>query len=61
MIDEDRRVELFEQLIDLHYDPAYARSTGKHFARLPEAMHFELRPTEADLPEQASALLAQLR
>jgi len=61
MIDEDRRVELFEQLIDLHYDPAYARSTGKHFARLPEAMRFALRPTEADLPEQASALLAQLR
>ncbi|CAN7682720.1 tRNA 2-selenouridine(34) synthase MnmH [Paraburkholderia sp. SIMBA_054] len=60
MIDEDRRVELFEQLIDLHYDPAYARSTGKQFARLPESTRFALRPTASDLHEQACALLAQL-
>ncbi|SEJ57581.1 tRNA 2-selenouridine synthase [Paraburkholderia diazotrophica] len=61
MIDEDKRVELFEQLIDLHYDPAYARSTGKHYAQLPQSMRFALRPTDADLHEQARALLAQLR
>jgi len=61
MIDADQRVELFEQLIDVHYDPAYARSTGKHFARLTESMLFPLRPTGADIQEQACALLAQLR
>ncbi len=60
MIDDDRRVELFEQLIDLHYDPAYARSTGKHFARLPESLRFALRPTDSDLRDQARALLTQL-
>ncbi|MBP0589658.1 tRNA 2-selenouridine(34) synthase MnmH [Paraburkholderia sp. LEh10] len=59
MIDEDRRVELFEQLIDLHYDPAYARSTSKHFARLTGSMRFALRPNDADLHEQACALLEQ--
>jgi tRNA 2-selenouridine synthase len=61
MIDENRRTELFEQLIDLHYDPAYARSTRKHFAQLPESLRFALRPTQADLDEQARALLNQLR
>ena len=61
MIDADQRVELFEQLIDLHYDPAYARSTGKHFARLPESLRFALRPVDADLHDQARALLEQLR
>ena len=60
MIDADRRVELFEQLIDLHYDPAYARSTGKNFAKLPESTRFTLRPTDADLHEQACALLVRL-
>lgn len=61
MIDDDRRSELFEQLIDLHYDPAYARSTGKHFAKLTESKAFMLRPTAADIHEQACALLDQLR
>jgi tRNA 2-selenouridine synthase len=60
MIDEDRRRELFEQLIDLHYDPAYARSTGKHFAKLPESIRFTLRPNDADIHEQACTLLAEL-
>ena len=34
LIDEDARAELFAELIDLHYDPAYARSSGAHFSEL---------------------------
>lgn len=57
LLDEGRRAELFEQLIDRHYDPAYARSTAKHFARLPDALRFAFRPTADDVPEQARRLL----
>ncbi|MGF6759058.1 tRNA 2-selenouridine(34) synthase MnmH [Paraburkholderia sp. GAS42] len=57
---EGRRKELFEQLIDLHYDPAYARSTGKNFAKLADATRFTLRPVDADILEQARTLLARL-
>ncbi len=60
MLDEGRRGELFEELVDVHYDPAYTRSSGAHFARLPQAERFAFRPTARDVAEQARALLAHL-
>ena len=60
LIDEDARAELFSELIDLHYDPAYARSSGAHFSELAKATHVLFRPNDEDSVEQARALLAQL-
>lgn len=60
LIDDDARSQLFGELIDLHYDPAYARSSKGHFIDLPHAMHFELHPDDADIDAQARALLERL-
>ena len=60
LIDEHARAELFDELIALHYDPAYARSSKGHFVELPRAIAFELHPNAADIDAQARALLARL-
>ena len=54
------RAELFAELIERHYDPAYQRSSRQHFTRLGEALHFGFRPNAADSVAQATALLAKL-
>lgn len=54
------RAELFGDLIERHYDPAYQRSSRQHFKRLGEALHFSFRPNAADSVGQATALLAKL-
>ena len=54
------RAELFGELIERHYDPAYQRSSRQHFKRLGEALHFSFRPNAADSVGQATALLAKL-
>lgn len=61
MADTAARAELFGQLIDRHYDPAYQRSSRQHFSRLADALHFEFRPNATDSVGQAAALLAQLK
>jgi len=58
LVDENRRAELAHELIERHYDPAYARSSHEHFVQLPHALQFNFRPNGADLVDQASALLA---
>jgi tRNA 2-selenouridine synthase len=60
LLDEGRRAELFQQLIDVHYDPAYARSTAKHFRALSDALGFPFHPTAADVPAQARRLLERM-
>lgn len=57
MIELDAREALFRELIELHYDPAYARSSGGHFKRLNAARGFEFRPSDDDAQGQAGALL----
>jgi tRNA 2-selenouridine synthase len=54
------RAELFGELIERHYDPAYQRSSRQHFSRLGEALRFSFRPNAADSIGQAAALLASL-
>jgi tRNA 2-selenouridine synthase len=58
--DAGARAELFGELIERHYDPAYQRSSRQHFSRLGEALHFQFRPNAADSVGQAAALLAGL-
>lgn len=58
LVDEGRRADLARELIDRHYDPAYARSSHAHFVRLPQAMRVAFRPNDADVLEQARALIA---
>ncbi len=60
MIDEGRRADLAGELIDRHYDPAYARSSRAHFSRLPQALRLDFRPNDADVVDQARALLDKL-
>ncbi len=60
LIDEGRGAELARELIDLHYDPAYARSSRQHFSELPRATRLLFRPNDTDVVEQARALLARL-
>ena len=61
LIDEDERATLFGELIELHYDPAYTRSSSGHFVELPRAAPFVLRPNDADIAEQAHELLNRLQ
>jgi tRNA 2-selenouridine synthase len=60
MVDEGRRIDLARELIDRHYDPAYARSSHTHFTQLPQATRMAFRPNDADGVEQARALLKAL-
>jgi tRNA 2-selenouridine synthase len=60
LIDADRRSELFRELIEHHYDPAYTRSSGDHFSRLGDALHIDFRPNAADSLEQAADLLQHI-
>jgi tRNA 2-selenouridine synthase len=58
--DAGARAELFGELIERHYDPAYLRSSRQHFSRLGEALRFTFRPNAADSAAQARELLARL-
>ena len=58
LIDAQARETLFRELIELHYDPAYARSSARQFGRLASATPFVFRPLSADPLAQAHALLA---
>ena len=60
LVDENRRAELARELIERHYDPAYARSSHQHFVELPHALPLNFRPNDADVVDQARALLARL-
>jgi len=60
MIDEDRRAELFRELVEQHYDPAYQRSSHSHYVHLPQAESFDYDPTAADDTAQAQCLLERI-
>ena len=60
LIDADARAALFGELIEYHYDPAYARSSDRHFGSLERPIRFEFRPNAADNLDQARSLLLQL-
>ncbi|WP_061161140.1 tRNA 2-selenouridine(34) synthase MnmH [Caballeronia temeraria] len=60
LIDDNARAELFAELIDRHYDPAYGRSSQALYTELPHAAHVLFRPNDADNVDQAKALLSRL-
>ncbi|RQZ27603.1 tRNA 2-selenouridine(34) synthase MnmH [Burkholderia sp. Bp9090] len=60
LIDADARAELFTELIDKHYDPAYARTYRATYNKPNRALAFTFRPNAADGREQACALLDAL-
>ncbi|SDD09826.1 tRNA 2-selenouridine(34) synthase MnmH [Paraburkholderia lycopersici] len=61
LLDADRRAELSEALIAEHYDPAYTRSTRRHYPKLAKSLHFAFQPMTGDTLAQARALLEQLQ
>ncbi|MDN5843881.1 MAG: tRNA 2-selenouridine(34) synthase MnmH [Alcaligenaceae bacterium] len=60
LIDQDERTELFRELIEQHYDPAYARSSRQHFLALEGALQFDFHPNTDTIRDQAVDLLASL-
>lgn len=59
LVDAGAKPELFRELIEKHYDPAYRRSSHGLFRKLPQAMPFVFRPNAGDLAEEAARLLSQ--
>ncbi|KHJ62634.1 tRNA 2-selenouridine(34) synthase MnmH [Burkholderia glumae] len=57
LAESGERGELFESLIDLHYDPAYARSSRAAFRQLAGALPFPFAPMTGDADAQARALI----
>lgn len=45
---ERRAPELFQRLMEAHYDPAYARSIGKNYPHIEQAIRLELRRLDRD-------------
>jgi len=60
LIDANARADLFTELIDKHYDPAYARTYRATYNKPNRALTFTFRPNAADGREQARALLDAL-
>ncbi len=57
LIDARAKPELFRELIERHYDPAYKRSSRGLFPKLPQAQAFVFRPNADDLRADAVRLL----
>ncbi|MDR0716748.1 MAG: tRNA 2-selenouridine(34) synthase MnmH, partial [Azoarcus sp.] len=60
LIDAGARAELFRELIERHYDPAYRRSSHGLFRGLPRARPFVFRPNADELAAEAQRLLEEL-
>lgn len=60
LIDADARADLFTELIDKHYDPAYARTYRATYNKPNRALTFTFQPMAADVRDQARTLLARL-
>lgn len=58
LIDAGERARLFAELVERHYDPAYARSSQRSFGRIEHAMTFSFNPCAADRVDQARTLMA---
>jgi tRNA 2-selenouridine synthase len=59
LVDANARAELFRELLERHYDPAYRHSSHGLFRKLPQARPFAFRPNADDLSEEAARLLAE--
>ncbi|MDR1936133.1 MAG: tRNA 2-selenouridine(34) synthase MnmH [Candidatus Accumulibacter sp.] len=57
LVDAKAKAELFRELIERHYDPAYRRSSHSLFRKLPQARPFAFRPNAGDMAAEAGRLL----
>ncbi|RQR53458.1 tRNA 2-selenouridine(34) synthase MnmH [Burkholderia sp. Bp9140] len=60
LIDANARADLFTELIDKHYDPAYARTYRATYNKPNRALTLMFQPNAADVRQQARALLDAL-
>ena len=60
LVDAGAKAELFRELIERHYDPAYRRSSVGLFRKLPQAAPFFFHPNADDLTAEADRLLASV-
>ncbi len=60
LIDVGAKAELFRELIEQHYDPAYQRSSHGLYPKLPQALPFVFRPNADNLAAEAKRLLESL-
>lgn len=60
LIDRDERARLFTELVELHYDPAYARSGVRSFGAAEPALNFRFDPSAPQRVAQAHELIARL-
>lgn len=60
LIDAGAKAELFRELIEQHYDPAYLRSSHGLYPKLSQALPFVFRPNAPELSAEADRLLALL-
>ncbi|GGY28232.1 tRNA 2-selenouridine(34) synthase MnmH [Paludibacterium paludis] len=59
MVDARSMPELFRELVERHYDPAYRKSGNQHFCRMGDAPEVGFDPTDADPDAAARAILAR--
>jgi tRNA 2-selenouridine synthase len=60
LIDASERAQLFVELVEQHYDPAYARSSLHSFSRIGDALQFSFDPCAAEPLDQARELISQV-
>lgn len=60
LIDAGAKPELFRELIERHYDPAYRSSSHGLYPKLPKALPFEFNPNAQALDNEARRLLDML-
>ncbi len=58
MIDAGERERLFAELVEQHYDPAYARSSQRSFGDIEHALTFAFNPCAEDRVGEARRLVA---
>jgi tRNA 2-selenouridine synthase len=57
LVDAGERAQLATELLEQHYDPAYARSSERSFSGIADALSFSFDPCAADLLVQARELM----
>jgi tRNA 2-selenouridine synthase len=60
LIDAGERAQLFTELVEQHYDPAYARSSQRSFSRIQDALPFGFDPCSPDPLAQARELIERV-
>lgn len=60
LVGANERERLFTELVERHYDPAYARSSLRSFGNIDHALAFSFDPCSSERVEQARELIARI-